>query len=298
MNRINKNIDESMSLVWDSLESEGTGGGDLSTRQERLSQLHSLMDSGSQRSGRRAARILAPALSAAAAVLLTVGVCALVMRPAVPETVTRLASAEGSKAFFNLPDGSKVWLNGESSLEFSGDLSTSEQRSVRLEGEAFFDVSKTGKPFVVSAGDLDVRVYGTRFNVCHSPRFDEDQVTLQSGKVAVSISGDKESVLSPGQQFSYNPSNGESRVDNVNVSSYSNWTGENLYFDNERLSDIVIGLEHWYNVRISLAGGVDGSIRLSFKLKPESVAETIHAICRIAGFHFHQEGNGTYVITE
>src|SRR5690349_3566179 len=63
-----------------------------------------------------------------------------------------------------LPDGSNVWLNAKSELKYSSDFS--EERNISLTGEAFFDVAHNPeKPFEITAGETQVRVLGTSFNV-------------------------------------------------------------------------------------------------------------------------------------
>ena len=102
------------------------------------------------------------AAAAAAVVLLAMCVEFFVVKRLSPDTATWLVTAENSKGRFTLPDGSVVWLNADSRLAYSGRFLTSGSRTVRLEGEAFFDVRRdTLHPFEVEMGKLRVKVPDT-----------------------------------------------------------------------------------------------------------------------------------------
>lgn len=199
----------------------------------------------------------------------------VVLRTDKSESVTCLVASSNSKGDFELPDGSHIWLNSGGKLAYSGDFTTSRFRKVKLEGEAFFDVAKDGRPFIVEAGDLDIKVLGTKFNVRHSYFSDNDEVTLQSGKVQVSCASFSDVILSPGENCVYNTKANTMSVRKVNSENYSNWTKNYIYFDNETLSNIILNLEHWYNINVTVDAGVNLSDRLSFKLIPEPLQETL-----------------------
>ena len=85
-----------------------------------------------------------------------------------------------------LPDGSRVWLNAESSLSYPGSFGGRERREVTLQGEAYFEVAPDSlHPFVVETAALQTQVLGTSFNVrAYSP--EDTRVTLLRGSVKVS----------------------------------------------------------------------------------------------------------------
>ena len=91
----------------------------------------------------------------------------------------------GSRALTTLPDGSKVWLNAGSRLDYTMEFGK-QTRIVRLTGEAFFDVkTDSTKPFIVKAGKLAIKAYGTAFNVKAYPEENAITTTLVRGKVAI-----------------------------------------------------------------------------------------------------------------
>jgi len=103
----------------------------------------------------------------------------------------------GSRALTTLPDGSKVWLNAGSRLDYNLEFGR-KTRIVKLTGEAFFDVkTDSSKPFIVKAGKLAIKAYGTAFNVKAYPEENTITTTLVRGKVVIAgkDNADKEFVI-------------------------------------------------------------------------------------------------------
>lgn len=188
---------------------------------------------------------------------------------------TCYVTGTGSKGDFFLPDGSHVWMNANSRLEFSDDFNYGRERKVAVTGEAFFDVVKGRRPFIVSLGDdVNVRVHGTRFNVRNSDVFESVQVVLQSGSVEVGSGSGSRTMLAPGMCYTYNNSVGTYSINHVNTANFSNWTKPYVVFKDESLRNILTTLEHWYNTRITVESGVDTTLSLSFTLKNEPMEDT------------------------
>ncbi len=103
----------------------------------------------------------------------------------------------------SLPDGSKVHLNANSTLTLDKDWSEESLRSVRLEGEAFFEVQKrpeSGSRFQVHTGDMVIEVLGTKFNVQN--RGIKTNVFLEEGKIKLDLK-DTSEYMDPGQFIAY-----------------------------------------------------------------------------------------------
>lgn len=207
-----------------------------------------------------------------------------------------LLTAEDSKGAFTLPDGSKVWLNGSSSLRYSKDF-LQDGRSVYLEGEAFFDVVKGSDKFVVKTEYLDVTVHGTRFNVDVRPDNDYAEVVLQSG--IISLDGESFAspvFLSPGDKFSMSLSDHSADVEKVKAENYSRWTGNEMVLFNEPLRDILVSMAHWYDVDIETRGSVDEGIRLSMTVSTQSLEDMLKYISMISDITYEIHDNGNVVI--
>ena len=102
----------------------------------------------------------------------------------------------GQRASVVLPDGTKVWLNSHTKLNYKSDYGVKE-RSVSLSGEAYFEVSKdTLRRFLVNAGDMEVEALGTAFNVKAYEEDDEVVTTLFEGSVRTAV-GKEFVILSP-----------------------------------------------------------------------------------------------------
>lgn len=162
-----------------------------------------------------------------------------------------LKTPRGGGYNLTLADGSRVWLNAGSSLRFPVSF-TDSTRQVYLEGEAYFQVSHNGKPFIVTSGDMDVRVLGTSFNVLAYP--DEQQLvtTLVEGSVRIDLeSGNNiaasSRVLSPDDQAVVRTTEAAIEVSKVNTSQYTSWIEGKLEFHNEDLDRVMKRLARWYD---------------------------------------------------
>lgn len=154
----------------------------------------------------------------------------------------------GARSNIELPDGSLVWLNSGSTLSFPSEFKNN--RPVTLIGEAFFEVEKDEKPFIVSTCYGEVEVKGTSFNV---KAFKEEnlQATLVTGSVLVREKGSKKEVaLRPGQQA--NVAKGKIRITDVETDIFTSWKDGKLIFRKEYLPTVIKRLERWYNVKIEL----------------------------------------------
>ncbi len=216
-------------------------------------------------------------MSSAAAVLFAV--VSLSLYVAGNEVVTCLASSDSAIGAFRLPDGSQVWLNKGSKLYFTGDLD-GKKRTVRLEGEGFFDVAEDAEhPFVVEAHDMDITVLGTEFTVT---AYDENLVTayLQEGCIKAAGPGLKDGVvLTPNHSVTYDRSKGTYTKKCVLASNHTSWIGERLVFDNTSLYDIMENLCHWYNVDISCNDmEFAKKTKLSLTIRQEPLYEILGAI--------------------
>ncbi|PXX28323.1 FecR family protein [Arenibacter sp. ARW7G5Y1] len=155
-----------------------------------------------------------------------------------------------------LSDGSKVHLNSGSSIKYPINFIKGQQRQVFLTGEAFFEVAHDQEnAFIVNAQDLDIQVYGTKFNVSNYPEDRETQVVLVEGSVGLRESnvtiGDKAEVyLKPGYMGVYNRSDNNISQEEVNTSIYTSWMNGNLVFRNISFENIIQKLQRHYNVVI------------------------------------------------
>lgn len=169
----------------------------------------------------------------------------------VMQTIT---SRQGMVSQFELADGTKVWLNSGSALEFPTSFPGG-YRDVKLKGEAYFEVSKMkNKPFRVNADELNVEVLGTSFDVINYTNEKTAEVILVEGTVNLLVNrGGEQSnggMLSPGQLGVYSDETGKVSTQVVNVDKYIAWRDGNLIFRDDKMEEVVKRLSRWFNVEI------------------------------------------------
>ena len=140
----------------------------------------------------------------------------------------------GVVSAFDLPDGSKVWLNANSELRYPSDFNA-DTRTVELTGQGYFEVTKNAhKPFIVKADkDYSVEVLGTSFNV--SAYKDESMIetTLVEGSVKLNVvSGGKRmtQMLKPNEKAEYQKGAGKIKVFGVNTEYDTAWKNGEIIF--------------------------------------------------------------------
>ncbi|MDX9881546.1 MAG: DUF4974 domain-containing protein [Prolixibacteraceae bacterium] len=185
----------------------------------------------------------------------------------------------GEKSTVTLYDGTKVWLNSGTTFRYPVSF-TGKQRNVFIDGEAYFDVAKNMKqPFVVHAGEINVEVLGTRFNVYSYSDDDLFYTTLEEGAVNISTTGSgKKFRLSPGEQFGFSKQTKTTKLYKVDTGLYTSWKENILRFDNAPLSEILKKMERWYDVRIVVADGLDTGERYTTTIKTESLREMLKVL--------------------
>ncbi len=152
-----------------------------------------------------------------------------------------------------LPDGTKVWLNSATSLEFP-ERFVGEQRVVTLKGEAYFEVTKSKRPFIVKTNSADITVLGTQFNVSS---YDDDEYfssTLVEGSIALNsnLKDQSSTILTPGQRAVIEKMNPSIDVASVDTQVYTAWKEGKFYFERESLENILVKMSRWYNVDIAI----------------------------------------------
>lgn len=149
-----------------------------------------------------------------------------------------------------LADGTVVYLNSATRLKYPI-VFNEKERKVYLSGEAYFEVAKDAeRPFLVEVANVEVKVYGTSFNV-NSYREGNVQTVLVEGSVGVKVlASGVESVIKPGQMAEFKQGNTGVEVREVDVTLYTDWKNGIFRFENQRLEDILTTLSNWYNVDV------------------------------------------------
>lgn len=172
----------------------------------------------------------------------------------------------GERSQAVLPDGTKVWLNSSSRVEYAASF-FSRKRRVKMDGEAYFEVSHDRHaPFVVSTNGLDIRVLGTRFNI----RNNEDKhlitTVLLEGSVEASVTGERGTALRlhPSQQLTFDTDTKSMLLTDIPTAERSiNWIYGRFSFEHNTLEEIAEELNRYYNVDIRFKDDALRQLRFS-----------------------------------
>ena len=171
-----------------------------------------------------------------------------------------LVNPRGSKVVnLTLQDGTKVWLNAESSLKYPVAF-VGNERKVEITGEAYFEVEKNASmPFRVKKGEAEVEVLGTHFNVNAYEDEANIKVTLLEGSVKISKDG-LTGMLKPGQQAQINSE--IKLLDNADIEQAMAWKNGLFSFDRADIKTIMKEVSRWYDVNVVYNGEVKDLFRL------------------------------------
>lgn len=170
-------------------------------------------------------------------------------------SMQQITSPPGTRSQIVLPDGSKVWLNAESTIRFPIPFS-GKTRNVSLIGQAFFSVQKNPEvPFIVKADNVQVKVLGTRFDVNAYPDMEKIGVVLARGKISLTTenqdhTSSKSVILHPGERAVVGRQSGEVQLSDENIDKYIAWHNGRLVFDETPMKEVARQLELWYGVKV------------------------------------------------
>jgi transmembrane sensor len=197
-------------------------------------------------------------------------------------TYNTIRTPRGGQFRVVLPDGSKVWLNSESSLRYPTTFQGGE-RLVELTGEGYFEVTrfKSGNaatPFKINVNNKEVvEVLGTHFNIMAYSDEQNIRTTLLEGSVKVTKPGtDRSSILKPGQQSVYSPKTGFEINSHIDSNESISWKNGLITYRDADIQTIMRQIERWYDVSViydgdipkrSFTGGISRNSRLSSVLK-------------------------------
>ena len=205
-----------------------------------------------------------------------------------------LVTSHRSKGEFILPDQTKVWLNSHSTLIYN----KKDYRNVKLIGEAYFEVTKNlEEPFCVEMDQTTVKVLGTKFNACNYPHLQNEEVVLTEGSVEIICDIlNKDFILKPNDQFTFNKRNKTTHVIPVESHHYTTWFNDHLTFDNTELKNIFKQIEKWYNVEIISSSRINLERRLSLKIYNENLDQTMSVLSLIGNFKYKNNHNKILIL--
>lgn len=184
----------------------------------------------------------------------------------------------GERFSVRLSDGTKAWINSESSLRFPIYFGK-DFRTVETQGNVYFEVVKDStRPFIVISNEMTTEVLGTSFEVNTYGDRGVISTTLVEGKVKVSVE-DRAVEIEPNEQFVWDLTDRGFKVEKVDALNEVRWKDDILVLNNEQFEDVVRKLERWYGVSIENSTGEVFSQSFSGEFDREDIQAAIEAIC-------------------
>jgi transmembrane sensor len=199
----------------------------------------------------------------------------------------------GNMYKLTLSDGTMVWLNAASQLDFPAHF-TGTNRQVKLKGEAFFKVAKDKThPFIVESKGQQVKVLGTEFNINSYTDEQFTKTTLVSGSIQITGTGNN-FLLKPGQQARLD-AEGTLTVAQIDTTLALAWKNDKFLFEDNDIQSVMRMVQRWYNVEV-IYSGPRPDVTFGGKIsRYNSVSSVLHVLETTGGVHFKTRGNKIYV---
>jgi ferric-dicitrate binding protein FerR (iron transport regulator) len=242
------------------------------------------------------------------------------------EAISSITTKNGNRTKIVLPDGSQVWLNAGSSLDYNNQVFNKVLREVRLNGEAYFDVAKNAeKPFIIHTEKMDIKVLGTVFNVRSYSNEKIAEASLIRGSIEVTLKDRKDNkiILKPNEKISI----ASQEIDHTvvvknktatrttttsdilpqivvkelqpnpvnNIIAEIAWTQNKLFFEDESLENVALMLERWFGKKVLIQKDRLKKIRYTGNFEKEKLEDILIALQLSAPFNFKTE-NDTVLI--
>src|SRR5688572_908023 len=239
------------------------------------------------------------------------------------EAMSSVATKNGNRTKIVLPDGSQVWLNAGSNLDYNNSNFNKGLREVSLNGEAYFDVVKNpDQPFIIHTKKMDIKVIGTTFNVRSYSDEKFAEAALIKGSIEVTLKDrDQKITLNPNEKISVanEEPKAETKPEKINLVKSNPvripqfvvneikpnpvyniigeiaWTQNKLYFEDETLEDIVLMMERWFGKKVTIANESLKTVHYTGNFENETMEEVLSYLKLSKSFNFRL-GNDNVVI--
>lgn len=211
-------------------------------------------------------------------------------------TLNKIVVPYGKRTTLTLDDGTKVWINSGTELEFPSSFDSRTKREIKVKGEIYIEVAENkSKQFIVHTSQFDVKVHGTKFNIMAYDDMSEESVVLVDGKVEVNTNKTEATFLSPNDKLGFY--NGLVHKSSVNAQEYISWKDNILIINRETLTDIIKKIERYYNFSFKTTEDlslynktISGKLVLS-----ENIDDIMKALSVISSTTYTREGDKIYI---
>nr|WP_121271151.1 FecR family protein [Pedobacter schmidteae] len=202
-----------------------------------------------------------------------------------------LSTARGETYQVRLPDGTMVWINAATSLTYPASFAALKSRTVELNGEAYFEVSKDkSRPFIVKTAKQELVVLGTHFNINSYTDEGQTLTTLLEGSVKIN----EQTVLKPGEQAQLSDQ-GNMKVTTANMEEALGWKNGFFLFDKDDLPTVMRQISRWYSINVRYEGEIpkasfDGKVYRNLNLSK------VLEVLKYANVKFRLEGKTIVIL--
>jgi ferric-dicitrate binding protein FerR (iron transport regulator) len=241
------------------------------------------------------------------------------------QALSSIVTKNGNRTKIVLPDGSQVWLNAGSNLDYNNDVFNKHLREVTLNGEAYFDVTKNAeKPFIIHTKKMDVKVIGTAFNVRSYSYEKTAEASLIRGSIEVTLKDrkDQKITLKPNEKISIatdeveQPISRRGKTTSIknevkpipqiivkelkqnptnNIIAEIAWTQNKLYFEDESLENIAPMLERWFGKKVEITNVSLKNLRYYGNFEKETMEEVLSYLKLSKRFNFKIEPDSVLI---
>lgn len=199
---------------------------------------------------------------------------------------------KGEQRQLQLSDGTLIYLNTESSIQYP-EVFEGNERRVILDGEAFFDVARdTLKPFIISLPEGGIQVLGTSFNVKAYADDSKIETTVSSGKVAF-LKPDENSLstfIQPNEKLSYTKKDKSITKEQTEVEHSLAWMNNKIVFQAQSLEEIAEALEHYFEIEIYFQNEQLRNCTLTGSFHKDSYQDILNTLAMTNTFTYKAEG--------
>lgn len=213
-----------------------------------------------------------------------------------------LSTSSGEQLQVRLMDGTKVFLNSGSSLQYPASFSGEDKRVVTLKGEAYFEVFKDAMhPFVVETRQQKISVLGTHFNVHAYEDENTTRTTLAEGSVSVAMKNGGKSIsdihavrLDPGNLA---VTNGENlRIQIADLETELSWKEGYFRFNDDQIETIMKKISRWYDIDVVYQGKIPAEGFTGTISKKSNISQVLAMLQGTKIVHFKVEGRRVTVL--